>query len=66
MLRNLRQQGVHRDGIPNRSNADFVAPKSTGLPDYVGAFAVTAGIGMRAQIQAFQAELDDYSAILLE
>ena len=66
VLRNLRQQGVHRDGIPNRSNADFVAPRSTGLPDYVGAFAVTAGIGMRKQIEAFRADLDDYSAILLE
>ncbi|MGB8381894.1 MAG: vitamin B12 dependent-methionine synthase activation domain-containing protein, partial [Dermatophilaceae bacterium] len=66
VLRNLRQQGVHRDGIPNRSNADYVAPKATGLPDYVGAFAVTAGLGMRERLEAFRAELDDYSAILLE
>ena len=66
VLRNLRQQGVHRDGIPNRSNADFVAPKATGLPDYVGAFAVTAGLGMRERLEAFRADLDDYSAILLE
>ncbi|MGV1008798.1 MAG: methionine synthase [Dermatophilaceae bacterium] len=66
VLRNLRQQGVHRDGIPNRSNADFVAPRSTALPDYVGAFAVTAGLGMRERVEAFRTDLDDYSAILLE
>ena len=44
-LHNLRQQGEHREGVPNRSLADFVAPKETGLRDYVGAFAVTAGLG---------------------
>ena len=43
VLHQLRQQGQHREGVPNRSLADFVAPKSTGLKDYVGAFAVTAG-----------------------
>ena len=42
-LRHLRQQGEHRDGVPNRSLADYVAPKETGLRDHVGAFAVTAG-----------------------
>ena len=66
VLHHLRQQGEHRDGVPNRSLADFVAPKETGLHDYVGAFAVTAGLGMREQIEEFKAELDDYSAILLE
>ena len=44
-LHNLRQQGEHRDGIPNRSLGDFIAPKDTGLADYVGAFAVTTGLG---------------------
>jgi 5-methyltetrahydrofolate--homocysteine methyltransferase len=66
VLRNLRQQGEHREGIPNRSIGDFVAPKETGLPDYVGAFAVTAGLGSQDKIVEFKAELDDYSAILLE
>jgi 5-methyltetrahydrofolate--homocysteine methyltransferase len=65
-LHNLRQQGEHRGGIPNRSLGDFVAPKETGLADHVGAFAVTAGLGSQAKIAEFKAELDDYSAILLE
>lgn len=65
-LYNLRQQGEHRDGIPNRSQGDFIAPKETGLRDYVGAFAVTAGLGSQEKIMEFKADLDDYSAILLE
>ncbi|BCI53829.1 methionine synthase [Mycolicibacterium litorale] len=65
-LHNLRQQGEHRDGIPNRSLGDFVAPKETGLRDYVGAFAVTAGLGSQDKIVEFKAANDDYSAILLE
>lgn len=65
-LHNLRQQGEHRDGIPNRSLGDFVAPKESGLRDYVGAFAVTTGLGSADKIVAFKAANDDYSAILLE
>ncbi|MGV0645803.1 methionine synthase [Mycolicibacterium sp. XJ879] len=65
-LHNLRQQGEHREGIPNRSLGDYVAPKDTGLADYVGAFAVTAGLGSQEKIMEFKAALDDYSAILLE
>lgn len=65
-LHNLRQQGAHRDGIPNRSLGDFVAPKDTGLADFIGAFAVTAGLGSQEKIAEFKAALDDYSAILLE
>ena len=65
-LHHLRQQGDHRDGVPNRSLADYVAPRETGLPDHVGAFAVTAGIGITERIEAFRKESDDYSAILLE
>jgi 5-methyltetrahydrofolate--homocysteine methyltransferase len=65
-LCNLRQQGQHRDGIPNRSLGDYVAPKETGLRDYVGAFAVTAGLGSQEKVAEFKAALDDYSAILLE
>ncbi|KAA1415870.1 methionine synthase [Nocardioides humilatus] len=65
-LRNLRQQGEHRDGVPNRSLGDYVAPKDTGLEDYVGAFAVTAGLGSQDKIAEFKADIDDYSAILLE
>lgn len=65
-LHNLRQQGEHRDGIPNRSLGDYIAPKDTGLADYVGAFAVTAGLGSQDKIAEFKAANDDYSAILLE
>jgi len=65
-LRNLRQQGEHREGVPNRSLGDFVAPKVTGLRDYVGGFAVTTGLGIHDRIMEFKKDLDDYSAILLE
>jgi 5-methyltetrahydrofolate--homocysteine methyltransferase len=62
----LRQQGEHRTGVPNKSLADFVAPVESGVPDHVGLFAVTAGLGMRERVLKFKEELDDYSAILLE
>ncbi len=65
-LHALRQQGEHREGVPNRALSDFVAPKETGLADHVGAFAVTAGLGIQERITKFKADLDDYSAILLE
>lgn len=65
-LYNLRQQGEHREGVPNRSLGDFVAPKDTEKPDYIGAFAVTAGLGIEKKIKEFKDNLDDYSAILLE
>ncbi|MBZ5739886.1 methionine synthase [Nocardioides mangrovi] len=66
VLHQLRQQGEHREGIPNRALSDYVAPVSTGLADHVGAFAVTAGIGLPEKVAMFKADLDDYSAILLE
>ncbi|WP_375475786.1 methionine synthase [uncultured Jatrophihabitans sp.] len=65
-LRFLRQQGEHRPGVPNRSLADYVAPAETGLADYVGAFAVTAGLGSEERVADFKKGFDDYSAILLE
>ncbi|MGO8937444.1 MAG: methionine synthase [Mycobacterium sp.] len=65
-LHNLRQQGEHRGGIPNRSLGDYIAPKDTGLADYVGAFAVTTGLGSQDKIAEFKAANDDYNAILLE
>jgi 5-methyltetrahydrofolate--homocysteine methyltransferase len=65
-LHHLRQQGQHREGVPNKALSDYVAPLETGLADHVGGFAVTAGHGCVERIQAFRAELDDYSAILLE
>ena len=68
VLHQLRQQGQHRHSIPNRSMADFVAPRGSkaGVEDWVGAFAVTAGLGAGERVKAFREELDDYSAILLE
>lgn len=66
VLHHLRQQGEHREGVPNRSLADFVAPVETGLADHVGAFAVTAGIGLEERVAAYKADHDDYNAILLE
>jgi 5-methyltetrahydrofolate--homocysteine methyltransferase len=60
----LRQQEVHADGKPNRSLADFVAPRESGFPDHVGAFAVTAGLGADTLVRAFEADRDDYHAIM--
>jgi 5-methyltetrahydrofolate--homocysteine methyltransferase len=62
----LRQQEVIADDKPNRSLADFVAPVETGLTDYVGAFAVTAGHGVDEVVRKFEAEHDDYSAIIVK
>jgi 5-methyltetrahydrofolate--homocysteine methyltransferase len=59
----LRQQEPIADGRPNRSLADFVAPN---LPDYVGAFAVTAGIGVDDLARQFEREHDDYQAIIVK
>jgi 5-methyltetrahydrofolate--homocysteine methyltransferase len=62
----LRQQEPIADGRPNRSLADFVAPKSSGAPDYLGAFAVTAGIGVDALVKEYEAQHDDYNAIIVK
>jgi 5-methyltetrahydrofolate--homocysteine methyltransferase len=65
-LHQLRQQTEHRPGVPHRSLADFIAPRDSGTRDYVGGFAVTAGLGIETKLAEFKADLDDYSAILLE
>jgi 5-methyltetrahydrofolate--homocysteine methyltransferase len=62
----LRQQEVIADDKPNRSLADFIAPHSSGRRDYVGGFAVTAGLGADALVAAFERELDDYQAIMVK
>jgi 5-methyltetrahydrofolate--homocysteine methyltransferase len=61
----LRQQRDKDDG-PCRSLSDFIAPKETGLPDHLGAFAVTAGLGSQTLVAQFKAEHDDYNAIMAE
>ncbi|MDQ0142987.1 methionine synthase [Cupriavidus necator] len=67
---NLRQQSERPvvDGVrrPNRCLADFVAPKDSGIADYVGLFAVTAGLGVDKKEAQFEADHDDYSAIMLK
>ncbi len=67
---NLRQQSVRPvvDGVmrANRSLADFIAPKDSGVADYIGLFAVTAGLGVEAKEKQFLADHDDYSAIMLK
>jgi 5-methyltetrahydrofolate--homocysteine methyltransferase len=61
----LRQQ-AREDDKACRSLVDFIAPKSTGLPDHIGAFAVTSGIGLTELCEKFRAENDDYNAIMAE
>ena len=62
----LRQQMKKRSGKANMCLADFVAPKTSGLSDYMGGFAVTAGIGIEAKLELFQGNHDDYNDILLK
>jgi 5-methyltetrahydrofolate--homocysteine methyltransferase len=62
----LRQQTNKEGSEPCRSLADFIAPKETGLPDHIGAFAVTSGIGLKELCDRFRSENDDYNAIMAE
>jgi 5-methyltetrahydrofolate--homocysteine methyltransferase len=62
----LRQQSNKEGSEPCRSLADFIAPKETGLPDHIGAFAVTSGIGLKELADEFKAKHDDYNAIMAE
>jgi 5-methyltetrahydrofolate--homocysteine methyltransferase len=62
----LRQQANREGSEPCRSLSDFIAPKETGLADYIGAFAVTSGIGLKELCDRFRAENDDYNAIMAE
>ncbi len=62
----LRQQGKKGSGLPNLSLADFVAPKETGKQDYMGAFAVTAGVGIEPLIEKYEKDHDDYNSIMIK
>ena len=64
--RTLRQQTKKAQSQPNFALADFIAPKESGTIDYIGAFAVTSGIGINPHIEKFEADHDDYNAILLK
>jgi 5-methyltetrahydrofolate--homocysteine methyltransferase len=62
----LRQQEAIADDKPNRSLADFIAPADSGVTDYLGAFAVTAGLGVDDLVKKYEAKHDDYSAIIVK
>ncbi|MEX2455766.1 MAG: vitamin B12 dependent-methionine synthase activation domain-containing protein, partial [Balneolaceae bacterium] len=62
----LRQQSQKRAGQPNKALADYVAPKESGIADYMGAFAVTTGHGTIELVKKFEDDNDDYNAILVK
>jgi len=64
VLHTLRSQTPKSEGLPNLALADFIAPKESGKPDYIGAFAVTAGIGIEKLIEKYEKEHDDYNSIM--
>jgi len=66
VLHHLRQQRGKPEGQPHYCLADFVAPEDSGVADYIGAFAVTAGLGVDEHAQDFEARHDDYGAIILK
>ena len=63
-IRNLRQQRQQQPGRPNRCLSDFVAPRASGLQDYLGAFVVTTGVGLEDIVAAFERDHDDYNSIM--
>ncbi|HET7221879.1 MAG TPA: methionine synthase [Rhodanobacteraceae bacterium] len=66
ILHHLRQQAEKPVERPNLCLADFIAPKETGVQDWIGGFAVTAGLGIEAHLERFHKDNDDYSAIILK
>lgn len=62
----LRQQTKKTASQPNLALADFIAPKKSGIEDYIGGFVVTTGIGLEEHVQRFEADLDDYNSILIK
>ncbi len=62
----LRQQEAQQDARPNLSLADYIAPRGSDIPDYLGMFAVTAGLGTDALVARFEADHDDYRAIMVK
>ena len=65
-VHSLRQQSKKAAGVANFALADFVAPKETGLQDFMGGFAVTTGLGIEQKIAEFEADHDDYNSIMLK
>ena len=64
IVHSLRQQGRKPDGQPHFALADYVAPEDTAIVDYMGAFAVTAGIGLDELVRGYDSEHDDYASIM--
>jgi 5-methyltetrahydrofolate--homocysteine methyltransferase len=64
VLHSLRSQTQKSDGLPNLALADFIAPKESGAADYIGAFAVTTGLGIEPIIKKYEEEHDDYNSIM--
>ena len=65
-LNHLRQQLDKKGNTPNSCLSDFIAPKDSGIQDYMGAFAVTTGINIEPLISAFEADHDDYNSIMIK
>lgn len=66
ILHQLRQQNQKGAGLPNNCLSDYIAPATSGKQDYIGAFAVTAGIGIEKKVAEFDANLDDYNSIMIK
>ncbi len=66
LFRTLRQQSKKAQGKPNIALSDFIAPSTSGIQDYIGAFCVTTGFGTAQKAAQFEKELDDYSAIMIK
>ncbi|MDT8406216.1 MAG: methionine synthase [Methylococcales bacterium] len=66
VLHHLRQQAVKAPGLANFCLSDFVAPKDSGIKDYLGGFAVTTGLGIERKLAEFERDHDDYNAIMLK
>lgn len=65
-FRTLRQQLQRREGVPDYALSDFIAPKETGIQDYIGCFCVSAGFGTQELAAEYEKNLDDYSAIMIK
>ncbi len=66
ILHHLRQQGQKAANLPNYCLSDFIAPETTGKDDYIGAFAVTAGIGIEPLVEKYEKDHDDYNSIMVK
>jgi 5-methyltetrahydrofolate--homocysteine methyltransferase len=66
VFRTLRQQTKKKQGVPNLALADFIAPKSSGIQDYMGFFCVTTGFGADELAKKYEQELDDYGSIMVK